>query len=245
MSYFLSDLDLKLNRITKIVGEEAEHIAKSRRIKIGEMINVQDPLGRRFAAEVTKISGQALEIMPKNEITAPPEPNNSITILQAVVKEKSLDIILQKATELGAKQIILWNAERTPEKITPKFKQKISRWEKITIEAAKQSDRQKIPVVTLADETALYQLAADQFDALFILDKNGMKSFDEVHEAHPNFFRIGILIGPEGGLTVEELERWSALKNSYLIKIGPRILRADTAAIASLSLVQALWGDLS
>lgn len=137
MSYFLSDEILALNKKVKITGEEARHILKSRRIEIGEIIYLQDPHGRRFAAEVTNVNKQTVEAMPKNEVAPPLEPTIAITLFQAIVKEKALDHILQKATELGAGQIALWNAAYTPEKITPQYKQKISRWEKIALEAAK------------------------------------------------------------------------------------------------------------
>lgn len=96
----------------------------------------------------------------------------------------------------------------------------------------------------MADKQPLSALS-ERLDALFILDKNARQSFDDIHATNPNFLKIGILVGPEGGLSPLELEYWSSFKNSYLVKLGPRILRADTAAIVSLALSQALWGDLS
>lgn len=245
MSYFKSSQPLHLNKTVTITDDEAWHILKSRRLQIGEIIHLQDADDRRFAAEVTGITKQTLAVVPKNEINPPMEPSLAITLFQAIVKEKALDTILQKATELGAFRIILWNAERTPEKITLKYKQKISRWEKITIEAAKQSDRLHAPTITLETDESTLLNEASKLEAIFILDKNAKQTINDIHATHPHFEKIGLVVGPEGGLTGTELEQWSAGTNAYLIKIGPRILRADTAAMAGLTLVQTAWGDLA
>ncbi len=240
MSYFLSKQTLKIGQTAEIAGAEARHILKSRRVSIGEQITLQDPDGERFLAEVVTADKNSLTVKPIQKNIAPPEPELSITLFQAAVKEKSLDNILQKTTELGVARLTIWNAAHSPEKITPKFKQKISRWQKIIDEACKQSDRERGPELALLPDFTALLSEAKILDMLIVLDANGTDTLEFIIPSKT----IGLVIGPEGGLDNNELARFREMPNARIIKFGPRVLRADTAAIAAVSIIQNRFGDL-
>src|SRR3989344_2177255 len=225
MSYFKSNNNLQLNKKTTIAGAEAQHILKSRRINIGEQIELQDPEEQRFLAEVVMCSKDSLTVLPIEIIELPPESSLKITLFQAVVKEKSLDNILQKTTELGVAAINVWNSRYTPEKILPKFKYKLTRWQKIVDEACKQSDRATAPTLSLLAGLSDVTRAGAVLDCLLVLDKSGEDSFLQIK----NLKKVGLVIGPEGGLDKTEIEALKELSNVKIIKFVLRILPSDTA----------------
>ena len=254
MSYFKSANELQLNKKITIAGSEAQHILKSRRISVGEQIELQDHEGKRFLTEVVMCNKDSLTVLPIKIIDLPPESPFKITLFQAVVKEKSLDNILQKTTELGVAVINVWNSRYASEKILPKFKYKLTRWQKIVDEACKQSDRTTAPTLSLLAGLADVTKSGTELDCLLVLDKSGNEnlvvrdpdgSSDPEREKIKNPKSVGLVIGPEGGLDKLEIEALKELPNVKIIKFGPRILRADTAAIAAVAIVNNLFGDLN
>lgn len=241
MSYFKSAETLKLNKKTNLSGAEARHILKSRRIRIGEKIMLQDPVGERFLAEVMITNKDSLIILPLQKIEAPAESPLKITLFQAVVKEKSFDNILQKTTELGVATIQIWNSQHSPEKISPKFKYKLNRWQKIVDEACKQSGRATPPALSLLDDLSDVVKAGNELDSLIVLDTAGTDNLEKMK----NFTSVGVVVGPEGGLDQTELDALRELPNVKIIKFGPRILRADTAAITGVAIINNHFGDLN
>lgn len=241
MSYFKSNTELELDRKTRLEGAEAWHILKSRRISIGEKITLQDPTGERFLAEVVLADKNSLTVLPLQKIEAPAESSLKITLFQAVVKEKSLDNILQKTTELGVSAIQVWNSKHAPEKILPKFKYKLTRWQKIVDEACKQSGRAAAPALSLLSDLAEVMSVGKNLDCLLVLDASGEDNLEKIQ----NCASVGLIVGPEGGLDKTELDALRELPNVKIIKFGPRILRADTAAIAGVAVINHLFGDLN
>lgn len=241
MSYFKSATPLVIGKKTHLEGAEAWHILKSRRVHIGEKINLQDPTGERFLVEVVIVGKADLVVLPLQKITPPPESPLAITLFQAAVKEKSLDTILQKTTELGVAQIAIWNSKHSPEKINAKFKQKIIRWQKIVDEACKQSNRQATPSIALFDSIDDAVATANRYDAIVVFDLSGTETMEKIKKCA----RMGVVIGPEGGLDSAELAALKNLPQVKVIKIGPRILRADTAAIAAITILSHRFGDLN
>lgn len=250
MSYFFSKKDLKIGEEFALSGEEAGHLILSRRIKVGEKIKVQDVAQRRFLAEVLAAGRGELKLRVLAELPVPAEPALAITIFPALIKEKQLDFILQKSTELGAHAVHFFNAANTPLNLSELSEHKLTRWQKICQEAAKQSERVSIPALDFSANLSEVIKRATGLDLLLILDVSGKEKVSALLEklkqqnlAAPKF--LGIIIGPEGGLTEQELAECQKLSNAHLIKLGPRVLRAETAAIAALAIVQALFGDLA
>lgn len=238
MTYFIFDGVIKEGETFQIEGEEAKHILLSRRIRKGQVINVQDQEKCRYRSEVTVKERKSLVLMPLEELQTPSEPKLKIHLYQAVVKEKALDNIIQKATELGVAGIHMFYGDRS-QNLGSGADRKISRWERVALEACKQSDRVEPPEITLNDDSSGVEGLDLSSAPTFCLSLAGTpQPLKEVELAGD---RINLVIGPEGGWTDEEEE---VLKNNT-VHIGPRTLRADTAAIAAISIVQCLFGDLS
>lgn len=234
MSYFLTDKNLDLHTETTIDGDEAHHILLSRRMKVGDYIEVQGLNSKRFKAEIRGIKKNSVEIAVVSELSVPQELSSQITLFQSVVSEKALDFIFQKTTELGACEIILFNSQNTATKLTQeKFNSKLERWNKILWEAAKQSGRGVIPKLSFAQSLEDVVALGSKLDAFYVLDMEG-KKIDRKNE----YSRVGFVVGPEGGLTKQEMEVFSRDPHAQIINISPFILRAETAAIAGLALLQ-------
>ncbi|MEK7066425.1 MAG: 16S rRNA (uracil(1498)-N(3))-methyltransferase, partial [Patescibacteria group bacterium] len=184
----------------------------------------------------------ALDVLTLEEITTQKEPVLKTYIFQALIKEQPLDNVLQKATELGATGIFLFNAERSLERFKEVAK-KLERWNKITLESAKQSDRiSPLKIVYLPSEELLLNKISE-IERVFILEPGAKETFSTFKfNAQSN--SIWILVGPEGGFSEKEVNTFSKLPNVTKINMGPRILRADTATIAAVSIIQSLFGDM-
>ncbi|MDO8493469.1 MAG: RsmE family RNA methyltransferase [bacterium] len=242
MSYFLSDKPLQTEEIIELTGDEARHILLSRRMEVGEIIEIQGPDQKRFNAEVVLVDRKSLSIQALEEIPTPKESPLSITIFQALIKEQPLDFIIQKSTELGVDKLFLFNSENSIERFK-EIEKKLDRWRKIGEEAAKQSGRVRaVSIEYIDDPKDIYKLASE-LDHIFLLEPLTKDRFS-TWELSSQVNKIGILVGPEGGFTEEEVVEFSKIKNVIPISMGPRILRADTAAITSSAIVQALWGDV-
>lgn len=237
MPYFLSENNLEIGQPVKFSIDEMRHFLLSRRTKTGEQVLVQGPDGKRFKAVVKSISKKFAGISTIEKISPPDEPLIRVTLIQAMIAEKALDFILQKATELGASAIILFNSERTPTRISfAVFEKKKERWNKILWEAAKQSDRPKIPALSFFPELSTLVKKLPGLERLVILDREA----EVLAKDLPKAKSLGVFVGPEGGFTQKESLLLKSLPNTISGSLGSGILRAETAAIASIALVQVL-----
>lgn len=240
MSYFLSSENLHSGQTIEITAAEARHIALSRRSKAGSIIQLQGPDKKRFNAAILSITKNAITCRIENEVNTPAESAFEITVFQALIAEQALDIILQKATELGVAHIALFPTKHSP--ISPAVAtKKIARWQKITIEATKQCDRQTAPDIKVCSSLAEAIQNAHALDHVYVLDPAGEKL---AFSPKSRFQTAGLFIGPEGGMTEEERGQLTKLPKTSAVKLGPRILRAETAAIASITLLQHSFGDM-
>jgi 16S rRNA (uracil1498-N3)-methyltransferase len=233
MSYFLSSQKLHPNQLLELSGEEAKHILLSRRMKVGEQLNVQGPDEKRFVCELVAATKNNLSLKTISEIEVPKELPIKIYLFQSIVSEKALDFIFQKSTELGAAGILLFNSQNTAIKLlVGQFASKSERWNKILWEAAKQCDRSKIPELIFFPTLNDILPEAEKLDQVFILDA----SAGNLKSPILNPKSLALIIGPEGGFTPQELDQLKTIKNSHTASIGPFTLRAETAAIAGLSI---------
>jgi 16S rRNA (uracil1498-N3)-methyltransferase len=234
MPYFFTYDNLKFGIEIKIQGEEARHILLSHRIKVGEQIKLQGPDGKRFLCEVLKVDKKSLTAKVLSSLAIPSEPYTQITLFQAVVSEKALDFIFQKGTELGLSKIVLFNSANVATKLTlDLFNKKKERWNKILMEAAKQSERAKWPELLFTADVAKAMDLIKTCNQIFLADMAGVKF--KASDGALN--SMGLIIGPEGGFTESEFAEFKRLKNCQTISLSNFVLRAETAAIAGISVV--------
>lgn len=243
MTYFLTDETLEVGKEYTLKGEEASHILKSRRLKKGEGFHIQDAMNTRFKVSPRELHRHHLTFIPVEKVECPKEPEFKIHLFQALVKEKAADFIIQKATELGVSRLYFFESQNSQIlKSQKEIDKKLERWKKIALEACKQSDRLTPPDIFFEkDISCVSSIAKQSLEAFptFILDIEGKGA--AASDALKSLKGVNILVGPEGGFIEEE---FSELKTEKLY-LGPRVLRADTAAISSLVLMQYLLGDLS
>lgn len=235
MSYFLSAEKLSDKGIVELGGDEAAHILLSRRMKPGEVIQLQDPEVQRYEAKVVKAGKKSVTVQILRQVPVPVELSVPITLFQSFVQEKALDFILQKSTELGAAKIVLFNSARTATNLSAdQFAKKQERWTKILWESAKQSGRARIPELKFLLGFNEVMAALPSFDKTFLCDASG----SSLQTTSYHLQSLSVIVGPEGGFTEQEIDFIKSLPNIQTIKLSPFTLRAETAALAALAVLQ-------
>ena len=243
MSYFLFSGVIQISCSITIKGDEANHILKSRRIQVGEVIQIQDQKSLRYEARVENITHKSLTLLPLKNLIMPPESPLRIHLYQALLKEKALDTIIQKCTELGVYSICFFQSCYSQRLLAKtNLEKKRQRWCRIAVEACKQSGRAIPPDITfIVDLSKFHQVSVEssiETIPTFYLESSGETvSLDGIVQ---NGNEINLFVGPEGGWAPEELSGLG-FKSVHL---GPRILRSETASIAAVSILQFLGGDL-
>jgi 16S rRNA (uracil1498-N3)-methyltransferase len=207
---------------TVALGKDESHHARVLRVRDGEEVEVFDGLGNNFVARYE--SQEAVHLLRAGANRETPAP---IHLAMAVIQLEKFELVLQKATELGAQSITPLLCDRT--EVRPeRYQGKSERWRKIVFEAAKQSGRSRIPLVNVPSK----------FDEL--MDRDGIRVvFDadcEAANAWQPEKTATLFIGPEGGWSERELALARANGASFE-RLGPRRLRAETAAIAAMTIV--------
>lgn len=231
-------IDKNFKDIT-FTNEQIKHIVKVMRMDINDLIEVVFA-ERCYICKITSIN--PFEVEKVNEITSSPELNVDITLLYCLPKGDKLDLVIQKATEIGVKKIILVQSSRCVTKYKKEdFKRKIERFNKIITEASEQSHRFICPEIV--DIINFKDIKNYKFDHSFIAYENERTiSLNSLNNFKKNE-SIGIIIGSEGGFDKEEVE-YAESKGYTSISLGKRILRSETACIYALSVIAFLTEDL-
>lgn len=224
-------------------AQAGEHLARVLRLPAGAPFVMFDGGGGEYAAEITAIGKQVRARVLRHEPVERESPLH-ITLVQGVARGERMDLIVQKATELGVARIVPVLAERSVVKLDPKQRErKREHWQSIVVSACEQCGRNRVPdvleVASLGE--ALKAPAEGALRCLLAADASG--SLAEVAAGAPGG-RLVLLIGPEGGLA--DHEQKLALANGFVAcRLGPRIMRTETAGLAALAVLQAMAGDFS
>lgn len=236
--FFLEKVNSDVIRIT---GEDANHIGRSLRMRVGDDLTVCSE-GRDHHCRISAITSDevVLEVLSSELCAA--EPTVNITLYQAVPKSDKLNTIIQKSVELGAVKIVPVITKRCVARPDKKdFDKKLARLQKIAEAAAKQSGRGIIPEVTsvITFEKAVEEMKkADR--AMLFYEEGGVR-FSDVPLS--NARDIAVFIGSEGGLDPEEAE-YAKKAGIYNVWLGNRILRCETAPVAVISILMHLTGNM-
>ncbi|MBI5700413.1 16S rRNA (uracil(1498)-N(3))-methyltransferase [Candidatus Saganbacteria bacterium] len=227
------------NNIITISGSDVNHIKNVLRMKLGDQIEVFDSKENSYLAEITlfspnnqRLNAAVIKKLNRPDTTSGQEPN--ITLAQCLPKAKKMDLIVQKATELGVNSIFPVTSERSVPKIEEKSDKKISHWQKIAKEASEQSGRSRIPKIEPLTSFSDLVKTGKNYD-LALIPWEGEKTNrlkDIVTKKHSG--KILVVIGPEGGFSKEEISI-AQLEGLISISLGKRILRTETAGIVLLS----------
>lgn len=225
-------------------SEKAHYLISVLRCKRGDGIEVIDGKGKAYNAEIAEISKRDVFINITSEISLDNESPLNLVLCQAMLKGEKMDLVVQKAAELGVKEIIPLITERSLVKET----RKVKRWQKIAEESAEQCGRAVIPVIHEPVEFCSWLMAhsSKQMNGFVFWEEGGLPLSEAISKLpfHPSTHSlIHLFVGPEGGLASQEIER---AEEHGLIRttLGRRILRAETAAIVSVALVQHLMEEV-
>ena len=236
--FFLSSKEIKGDKAL-LKGEEHHHLARVMRLKAGDQVFLFTEKEEEFQAQIVEIRRKKSLLIIKKKLKAKGfEPSLKIILLQGIARGSRMDLIVQKANELGAEAIIPLMTGRSLHPRNPAEKQR--RWQKISLQAAKQCGRLRGAKIFLP--TALKELDLNQLPKLkLILSEQGGRGLKEVLKKP--YDEIALMVGAEGGWAEEEIQ-W-AINNGFAhISLGNRILRTETASLAVLSILQYQWGDM-
>ena len=234
----------------RIVGDDVKHIYKVLRLASGEKVVLNNCEGEEFLGEVKSVDKTEVIISILEKLDINNESEVKIHLFQGLPKSQKMDLIVQKGTELGITEFIPTLTSRVDVKLKGDFK-KLDRLNRIALEAAKQSKRTIVPKVVepITFEDILNRI--NTVDLMLVPYENaenfGIKTlFKELREKDvdlKSIKNIGILVGPEGGFEEEEIDSLKEM-GAYIITLGSRILRTETAGFVATSLIQYELGDL-
>jgi 16S rRNA (uracil1498-N3)-methyltransferase len=228
-----------------ISGETGRHIAAVLRLKAGESILLADGKGQEAVAVITALEKDGVHVgITAHSCHAPEAKSVRITIYQGLPKGDKLDLILQKCTELGVDRIVPFGAERSVVRLADERRDKrVQRWEKIVLEAARQSGRSRIPTIGFAEDLQA-ALQGDGSDlGLLLWEDEQERGLRQVLAQNGQAASVAVIIGPEGGLTRAEVAA-AAAAGFLPVTLGRRILRTETAGPAVLAILQYVLGDM-
>ena len=212
----------------------AAHAARVLRVRVGDPLSVFDGTGHENNAVVSSVRGGSVRV--RLGAAVPPEPaaRVAITLAQSIARTERMDYAIQKATELGVSRIVPLVAEHGVVKLTPESR-KSQHWRQVAISACEQCGRARVPEIAPAI-SAVQFLSAPAEGIRVILTANGATTVAEL----PQSAAFTVAVGPEGG--------WSAAEQAVagawtLLKLGPRVLRTETAGPAAIAALQTLYGD--
>jgi len=243
MHRFYPDPEQSRDDLEFLTADDSRHALTVLRLKSGAQVEVISD-GRRWLAEIV---GEENRIVCVRKLDPLPssEPKLAVTLFQGIPKADKMDWIVQKATELGVSRVVPVAMERSVVRLSAADAvKKVERWQKISREAGKQSGRCILPDISLP--VTLEQLTAGyDLPSLNVVPWEEADGFGPLalHETHPEAESLGILIGPEGGISVREISLLKA-KGFLPITLGKRILRTETAGIAAVASLMCLYGEM-
>ncbi|BEP29683.1 RsmE family RNA methyltransferase [Helicovermis profundi] len=249
--FFIKKENVSDNIATVSEKTDVNHILKVLRMNLGDDAEICVSSGEVYLGELQNITSESVEFRIIEKIEKVYESPINIDIYQGLPKSTKMDLIIQKNTELGVKTFTAVNFDRciTFFKDKKSENKKIERWQKIAEAAAKQSKRTYIPKINESIDMDRLVILSKNYDLLIIAYENdedtGIKKvFSDIKSKNIDSKKVAIVIGPEGGFEESEIDILKELSNSYIINLGTRILRTETAGFVISSIIQYEIGDL-
>lgn len=222
-------------------GEQARHISKSLRMRVGDMLCVTNGMGEDYGCQIEEITKDTVLLKVCYKQANSSEPSCKVTIYQGVPKSTKLEDIIQKCVELGVSKIVPVLTKRCVSRPDEKSaNKKNQRYSKIALEAAQQSGRGIVPQI--APMLTLKQaLKDDNADTKIVFYEGGGEKLTSI--VNSDCKSVSIYIGPEGGFEKDEVELIES-NGAKVATLGPRILRTQTAPVAALTAVMLLTNNL-
>lgn len=221
------------NGHAEIAGEEARHLTQSLRVEPGQVFEISDNQ-TVYLATVETVRKSLVQFQVMERLPDPP-PEIPVVLLASLFKFDRLELLLEKATELGVTSVQFVKVERSDKGLDKAAEKRMERWKRIALEASQQSRRRRMPEL-FAPVRLRDALSVEASHRLFLdEDRSGIPLLQSVRDSVES---VAVLVGPEGGWP--EHERFEARQAGWTsISLGNHVLRAETAAIAALSVINA------
>jgi 16S rRNA (uracil1498-N3)-methyltransferase len=231
---------LRVGDTLSLAEAQSHYLGKVLRMEPGRALVVFNGDGREYGASITQVSKRSVDIHILEMREAQRESPLHTHLAIGISRGERMDWVLQKATELGVSMITPLFTERTEVRLQgERLAKKMEHWRQITISACEQCQRAVLP--ELVDAVDLNEfLAAGPPGLKLVLHHRSDQSIKQL----PVPETVTLLVGPEGGLSDQEIERAMTTFHYTPLTLGPRVLRTETAPLAALTAVQLLWGDL-
>ena len=220
-------------------SEPSRHLARVLRLGVGDTVTLFNGLGGEYPGEITVLDKKHMQVMTGTHIQRECESDLNIHLGIAVSRGERMDWIVQKATELGVSSLTPLTTAHAGLRLTgDRADKKRQHWQKIAISACEQCGRNRVPSINPLIEVSSW-----------LVDTQAERKFVLHHRAAPTGISgktpasIALLVGPEGGLSAAEIA--AAEQSGYVaLRLGPRVLRTETAPLAAIAILQVYWGDM-
>ena len=234
---------LPLGTDCELPPEAAHHASRVLRLRAGDAVQIFDGLGNALDATINSVQGKQVMLVNLQTLMQQQESGLHIVLAQAMSTSEKMDWVVQKATELGAAEIVPVQTQRSVAKLTgPRAGKRAEHWRNVAVSACEQCGRNTLPQLHQPQELGTWlNEMRHASGSKFILLPGGTGNLQS--QAKPQG-RLTLLIGPEGGFTADEAN--VAQQAGFVpVLLGPRVLRTETAAIAGIAALQTLWGDFN
>lgn len=225
----------------EIVGEQARYLGRVLRARVGDLVSVFNGSDGEWSAEILRISKSSVTLAINDPVDNVAESPLKVHLVQGISRGERMDLVVQKATELGVKRITPVISSNGVVKLDQERAEKrCEHWQRIAESACEQCGRMRPPLIDMPVSLNRWfgETHGDSTD-LVLQPGASVRLVDIAMPAN----KLCLLIGPEGGLSDREYDD-ARLAGFNAVSLGPRILRTETAAIAALTVAQSLWGDI-
>ena len=232
---------LPLNTNYELPPEAAHHASRVLRLRVGDAVQIFDGMGNALDATINSIQGKHVMLGNLQTVMGQQELALQIVLAQAMCSSDKMDWVVQKATELGAAELVPVQTQRSVARLAgARAEKRTEHWRNVTVSACEQCGRNSLPQLNTTQDLAVWLNEMRHAPgSKFILLPGGASNLQSQPKPQG---RVTLLIGPEGGFTPDEAN--VAQQAGFVpILLGPRVLRTETAAIAGIAALQMLWGD--
>lgn len=238
--FFVEDLTNRV-KVVSIIGNEFHHLRDVLRLKVGDEVSIFDGRGNNLLGKIEAMTRDSARVVIMKRLGDIRESPLEIILCQALAKAEKMDLIVQKAVELGVSRVIPFFTSRTVPKLGgDKMARKVERWQRIALESVKQCGRAMVPKV---EKVVGFSEALKGWEGYLRLILWEGEKVSTLKGIYKECSKVVVLVGPEGGFTTEEVKEAEGAGFTP-VSLGPRILRTETSAISIVAIIQYELGDM-
>jgi 16S rRNA (uracil1498-N3)-methyltransferase len=232
---------LLTGQLLSVAGSAGNHIARVLRLRAGDALTLFDGRGGEYAAHIREIRKDTVLLDVLEHLPLERESPSQLTLAQGISRGERMDWVVQKATELGVARILPLFTERSVVHLDEKqASRKVQHWRSIAVAACEQSGRNRVPEIAAPAQLHDFLQAGKLAGTGLLLSPRAPLRIGDIPALAGG---ATVLIGPEGGLA--DFEQAAAISHGFTpVRMGPRVLRTETAAVCALTLLQQQFGDL-